>query len=183
MRIIRNLGTKRKEILSDSFVILEISCIFATESIHLTIMKCIINIFELKNKIENINAGELKKYTKEYLNEKDEILVKSFKLNVVNFDLSGVYNHKERAIAPDCYVRSVRFKIERSDEFRDYVNSIVTDDEVEREINPHELDYYFRHHFCNDPMGFAYEVNEHASGKGAYELTETKHYKVTLLIV
>ena len=86
-------------------------------------MKCIINIFELKNKIENINAGELKKYTKEQLNEKNEILVKSFKLNVVNFDLSGVYNHKERAIAPDCYVRSVRFKIERSDEFRDYVNS------------------------------------------------------------
>ena len=146
-------------------------------------MKCIINIFELKNKIENINAGELKKYTKEQLNEKDEILVKSFKLNVMNFDLSGVYNHKERAIAPDCYVRSVRFKIERSDEFRDYVNSIVTDDEVEREINPHELDYYFRHHFCNDPMGFAYEVNEHASAKGAYELTETRYYKVTLLIV
>ena len=88
-------------------------------------MKCIINIFELKNKIENINAGELKKYTKEQLNEKDEILVKSFKLNVVNFNLGDVYNHKERAIAPDCYVRSVRFKIERSDEFRDYVNSMM----------------------------------------------------------
>jgi hypothetical protein len=32
-------------------------------------------------------------------------------------------------------------------------------------------------------MGFAYEVNEHASGKGTYKLTETKNYKVTLLIV
>lgn len=73
-------------------------------------MKCIINIFELKNKIENINAGELKKYKKEQINEKDEILVKSFKLNVVNLNLCDVYNHKERAIAPDCYVRSVIFK-------------------------------------------------------------------------
>ena len=127
--------------------------------------------------------------------EKEEKLVKTFPLKLMNAHAGEMFNYKERFYEPDRWVRDFTFDVEISDELRKFltkaknadisvnstVNVLKTGEHITTQIEK-ELQFFAEHWLPKEGniKGFSYAGN--GTFVDEYPMAKTDHYVVKLKI-
>ena len=158
--------------------------------------KCTLNIYEIKPIIKYKERWGMKFVDIDNSNETEEVLIKSYVLNLLDATLGEEFNYKERSIEPDNWCRDFEFEVEISDELKEFLNiakdanPYITNDtilalrdgtyipkQMERELNNFANNWLYE---GSSKKGFRYAISPSSNGRDIYTLEKTPHYIVKL---